>query len=165
MKNAYKRRPGDFKRRILAYITTSRNDMFDEEYKWLSMIRDSEIGTKYYNLIKHHSSHWSINEESRVNMVNFLKCRTPHNKGKHLSAKHKANISAANTGKHHSEETRSKLSIIRKGRTAPNKGVPCSIEQKAKISAANKGRIHSEETKAKISATLRSKISSRRTTL
>ena len=59
MKQAYKHRPQDFKRRILSRIYTNRQDLLAEEYKWLSMMKKDELGNKYYNLHNHHFNHWS----------------------------------------------------------------------------------------------------------
>lgn len=64
MREAYKRNPEYFKRRIVVRITTSRRDMMQEEFRWLSMIDTDELGKKYYNLNKHHFGHWSLTEES-----------------------------------------------------------------------------------------------------
>ncbi len=50
MKNAYRKRPNDFRRRILEH-TTDDVVRSREEY-WLSMISDSELTTKYYNAKK-----------------------------------------------------------------------------------------------------------------
>lgn len=47
---AYKRRQEDFKRRILSKIYTNKKDMFKEENHWLSMIKNEELKTKYYNV-------------------------------------------------------------------------------------------------------------------
>lgn len=52
MSKAYKRRPEDFKRKILSIINTDRNDLLAEEQKYLDMIQDIELGKKYYNLKK-----------------------------------------------------------------------------------------------------------------
>lgn len=57
---AFKKRPQDFKRRIIATVQT-RDDLFVEEARWLQMIRDHEMKSKYYNLIKT-SFHWSVGE-------------------------------------------------------------------------------------------------------
>ncbi len=53
MKSSYRRRPHDFKRRILklSYFD-SRKDLLEEEQKWLNLIKDEELGKKYYNLKK-----------------------------------------------------------------------------------------------------------------
>lgn len=50
MRNAYRRRPADFKRRIVARVSTNRQDLFDEEHRWLSMIKPEELGQRYYNM-------------------------------------------------------------------------------------------------------------------
>lgn len=59
MLKAYKRRPQDFKRRILATDISVKSVLLDEEYKWLSMIKPHELKTKYYNLHNHRFNHWS----------------------------------------------------------------------------------------------------------
>ena len=51
MKNAYYRRPEDFKRKILS-IRGNRRELLEEEQKWLDLIDDKELGKKYYNLKK-----------------------------------------------------------------------------------------------------------------
>jgi hypothetical protein len=50
MRNNYRNRPQDFKRRILTRITTNRIELFKEEQRWLDMIRSYDLGRKYYNL-------------------------------------------------------------------------------------------------------------------
>lgn len=50
MKSAYKRRPHDFKRRILKRMKTDRKGLLEEEHKYLSTLSSEELGTKYYNL-------------------------------------------------------------------------------------------------------------------
>lgn len=110
MRNAYKRRPEDFKRRILATGITSKDALYEEEYRWLQMIKPEEVGVKYYNLQIWHYSHWSnidtlkwkqINEERSIRLkgksfspatqfkpgashspkTQFVKGQTAHNKG------------------------------------------------------------------------------------
>lgn len=49
MRDAYRRRPEDFKRRILETIATNPNDLYDREYLWLSLIKPQELGKRYYN--------------------------------------------------------------------------------------------------------------------
>ena len=56
MLRAYRRRPNDFKRRILS-IHDDRCLLLSEELRVLNLIRDDELGKKYYNLAKH-SGHW-----------------------------------------------------------------------------------------------------------
>jgi hypothetical protein len=50
MKKAYKKRPQDFKRRILKTNINERSFLFEEEYKWLSLIKKEELDKKYYNI-------------------------------------------------------------------------------------------------------------------
>lgn len=64
MKRSYARRPNDFRRRIVASITTTRQDLLNEEYRWLQMIPDEELGGRYYNLVKH-VGHWRALDGSK----------------------------------------------------------------------------------------------------
>ena len=50
MRDAYKRRPEDFKRRILTNNISERHLIYPEEFKWLSLIKSEELGKRYYNL-------------------------------------------------------------------------------------------------------------------
>lgn len=49
MRQAYDRRPSDFKRKILYTQYGTREDLLKEESRWLSMIKEQELKTKYYN--------------------------------------------------------------------------------------------------------------------
>lgn len=146
MKQAYSKRPHDFRRRILSIVTTSRQDMFDEEARWQSMIKDEELRVRYYNIKRHGDRHWSID---------------PY---KHLSVRQK--ISKANRGnpklsfpRPKSEEHRQKISGTLKGRPL---GYERNEETRQKISENSKrlqaegkigmsGKQHSEETKTRMS--------------
>jgi hypothetical protein len=99
MKQGYKHRPSDFRRKILSRVYSNKKDLLEEEYKWLSKIKDSELGKKYYNLHNHHFGHWSANETSKLTV------------GQKISASPLRNqrISEANKGKVVSEETKQKL--------------------------------------------------------
>ena len=57
MLRAYDHRPWDFKRRVIARVEISREDLLQEEQRWLDMIPDKELGKRYYNL-KKNSAHW-----------------------------------------------------------------------------------------------------------
>lgn len=52
MRKAYRRRPHDFKRRILERIGTDRKALYESEERWLQMIKDHEIRTRYYNMTR-----------------------------------------------------------------------------------------------------------------
>jgi hypothetical protein len=62
MRDAHKRRPHDFKRRILARVHTSKQDLLVEEGKWLALIPKEEIGKKYYNLHNSQPGHWTATD-------------------------------------------------------------------------------------------------------
>lgn len=68
MRDAYRRRPDDFKRRILKR-DIPRDQLLNEEHKWLQLIKDEELGKKYYNLNKHHYGHWSNDINTRKSVA------------------------------------------------------------------------------------------------
>ena len=63
MRKAYRRRPADFKRRILVTITTTRHDLLVEEARWLRMIKPSEIKVRYYNVKTKGDHLWFANPD------------------------------------------------------------------------------------------------------
>lgn len=64
---AYKRRPSDFKRRILQR-TSNRQETFLAEQKWLQLIKDDELRVRYYNLNKHVADYWHQYEDKRLSI-------------------------------------------------------------------------------------------------
>ena len=64
MKRAYKLRAHDFKRRYIKKNISTRNAMFEEEQRFLSMIKDQELGKKYYNLKNKNNAIWSKYDEN-----------------------------------------------------------------------------------------------------
>lgn len=106
MRDAYRRRPIDFKRRILK-IVYERQSLHEEEFRWLSYIRDDELGVKYYNLRKHQWGHWSTDQDRRMSI------------GQKISAApdRKRKISIANKGKKPADHTIQATIAIRLGKT------------------------------------------------
>jgi hypothetical protein len=160
MNRSYKRRPQDFRRKILSRIMTNKTDLLDEEYRWLSKIKKEELGKRYYNVRNHHTGHWSTcpvksknvldknkaywTEEKRRDaserkMGDLNPMKDPKVVEKRLKTYNKGNHQAWNkgisTGKNpeHSERM--------KGREPPNKGKPMSDKQKMKVSENSKDRI------------------------
>lgn len=128
MKDSYKRRNEDFKRRILER-TTSRSILNDLEHKWLQLIREDELGKRYYNLKNFRFGHWSENGDmakTAREKMSLAKLGKPRS-GKPENWKH-------------TEETKKKLSQIHKGRPGPNTGKIFSEEWKKNIGEAGKGR-------------------------
>lgn len=162
MKQGYKHRPQDFKRRVLSRVYTNKNDLLEEEYHWLSKIKNEELGKKYYNLHNHHFGHWSTDENKKLTI------------GQKISASpnRAANISKANKGRIISEETKQKLSLsVSKTMTDEHRALlseKCSgwkhtAEARLKISEAGKSRIYNKETRRKIGAAQKGKIVSQET--
>jgi hypothetical protein len=53
MRDNYSYRPETFKRRIIYYLPVNdRVQLFEEEYRWLQMIKPNELQRKYYNKIR-----------------------------------------------------------------------------------------------------------------
>lgn len=131
MRDAYRRRPCDFKRRIIKRLYTSHKDLLMEEDRYLKMIKDSELGKKFYNLRKNTFERaWYLNEDRKLTV------------GEKIG---KAN-SISQRGKKHSKETKQKMSKAQKGKI---KG-PQSEDHKKKLSEIRKNRKLSEEHKSKI---------------
>ena len=161
MRDAYRRRPKDFKRRVVSK-GIPRELLLDEEHKWLEMIPDDQLGKRYYNLRKHKWGHWSTNENKRLTVGQKIAA----------SPNRAANISKANKGRTISNETKQKISkSVSKTMTEEHRALlseKCSgwqhtIEARQKITNAGRGRTFSEETKKKIGAAHKGKIVSAET--
>lgn len=129
MRNAYKRRPEDFRRRIVKRVDSNRNALLIEEHRWLQMIGDRELGKKFYNLTNHLNGHWFASDEDRVLTIK--------------EKMKKAWIKRKERGPVHSPETRKRLSeaaIRRNARPPSFKGKMLSDSAKKKISDARKGK-------------------------
>jgi hypothetical protein len=73
---AYKRRPQDFKRKILQRIYTNRIDMFQTEQNWLNLIKENEIRVRYYNLINKVSDYWHKYEDKKLTTSEKISIKT-----------------------------------------------------------------------------------------
>lgn len=121
MKAAYKRRPEDFKRRILNTNISTRKELFEQELHWLSMIKKSEIRPyaktpRYYNLSLS-NGHWILSEEKsltvRQKLSKSLTGRTTYQKGMTLEQIHGPEKAAA---------IREKFRQAKLGKSPHNKG-------------------------------------------
>jgi hypothetical protein len=147
MMQAYKLRPNDFKRRIISKIYSCKQDILNEENRWLSMIKPNEIKTKYYNLRIHEFGHWSTDKdleqttrerisqktkeamqrpEVRENYLTAMKNRDTRSSNLEVRAKRSNSMMGKNVGRVHTDET------IEKNRLG------------------HLGKIHTDETKSKI---------------
>ena len=148
MRNAYYRRPEDFKRRILKR-NIKREDLLSEEYKYFEMMKEEELGKKYYNLNKHHFGHWFIAESSNLSVRQKLSeaskklHQDPEYKQRFLEGRKKLPPQTpeqiekrvkANTGKKRSDETKRKISDAHRGEKNHMYGKTLPEETKQKIS-------------------------------
>lgn len=91
MRDAYRRRPDDFKRRIIEK-SYNRKILLEIEHKWLSLIPSSELGKGYYNLRKHMYGHWTTDNEKMLTLPEKISKKTkeamqrPDIKERHLVA-------------------------------------------------------------------------------
>ena len=74
MRNSYKYRKDDFKRRILKRVYL-REELFKTEDYYLNMIKEHEFGKRYYNLQKHWR-HWSEKEQNRLSVSEKISIKT-----------------------------------------------------------------------------------------
>lgn len=112
MKQAYRIRPLDFKRRILNRIYSTRKELLETEAKFISRIKPEEIKKKYYNLCTGSTMHWS----ATPNAKSIAKKSGDARKGKPLgpcSAEKAKKISEAKKGVLFSEQHKEALKISR----------------------------------------------------
>lgn len=76
MKQAYKHRPYDFKRRIIKRVYNNRKELIEEEFRYLSMIKNDEIKIRYYNLNIKSTGHWSTYPETAKTISEKISIRT-----------------------------------------------------------------------------------------
>ena len=156
MKISYKRRPHDFKRRILKSDIKHRPDMYIEEQRYLTMIKETEIKPKndnprYYNLCLQSKKPWHQYEEKIKTIGEKISLAKKGKSTGPCSEETKRKISEANSGKVRTAEHLENMSKAFKGRVSPNKGKKMSEEQKEHLRQINLGKKQSEETKRKIS--------------
>jgi hypothetical protein len=112
MRKAYRRRPQDFKRRIVARVYTNHSDLLKEEQRWLDMISKEEFGTRYYNVnSKTHGYYWWANGETKRIV------------GQKISSSHKNNAQMGkwNIGKKRTKSEKQNLSYHAKKQWAEGK--------------------------------------------
>lgn len=143
MKNSYKRRPHDFKRKVLETNIT-KEELLTKEHKWLQLIKEKELGVKYYNLHRYHFGHWHSDPRSTLTVKQKL---SEASKRLHQDPIYKQKFieGRKNLPKHTKEQIERRL----KSRA----GYKHSDETKKKIGQSNLGKIKgplSEETKQKL---------------
>ena len=130
MRMAFNRRPNDFKRRILKMNIPSRKELFEEEQRWLNMIKSTEIkptnfNPRYYNLHITNNKLWHTYDENiksigqKISAAKKGKSTGPCSpeKAKAISEAKKASFKERleNTGSKFTENHKQKLSESHKG--------------------------------------------------
>jgi hypothetical protein len=64
LRKAYRRRPEDFRRRILSRVHTNRLDLLDQEQRWLDLVGDKK--GRYYNLYYSTRDPWWSKEDASL---------------------------------------------------------------------------------------------------
>jgi len=131
MKSAFKKRPNDFTRKILYLLRSKDNQLLkNEEQKWLNLISDNELDSKYYNR-KKTAIGWTIglerSPEIRAKISASLKGRPRDNS--HL------------IGRKNSIETINKMKKSAIGKRGPE----MTPERRKKISETLTGRKQTKE--------------------
>ena len=76
MRKAYNRRKNDFKRRILKADINDRKETLIQEYYYLNMIKNEELGEKYYNLTNHMNNHWTTDKTKLLTLPEKISIKT-----------------------------------------------------------------------------------------
>lgn len=144
MKQAYKHRPEDFKRRIISRVESSRANLLIEEQRWLAMIKPEEVRVRYYNLRLRTDYHWLMSEDRKLSVSEKIsKTLTGRKNGPHKQET-REKMSKASKGRSKSDQHRSNLSKALKGK-------PLTENQLAE----RRTRKASEEKRAKTAASMR----------
>lgn len=162
MRDAYYRRKEDFKRRIVK-TNISRDLLLEEEFKWLSLIPDEQLGKKYYNLSKKHFGHWSNTTDKRTTIEKIKEARskqifseeTHKKRGQSLQDFYKTEKGQVvlkqkalkNTGKKRSEETKQKISEALTGQIRGP--LSDNTKEKLRIASTTNNSMHNDDVKVK----------------
>lgn len=134
MRNAYRKRPNDFRRRILETDITDRQVLLERESYWLSFISHRELGKRYYNLHNHKKNHWTANPLHQATVSEKIsKAWTPQRRAAMSELKRMSNPM-------HNSNAVSKVADKNRGRKAWNKGTTRTELQRAHQSMVMSGR-------------------------
>jgi hypothetical protein len=148
MRDAYNRRPEDFKRKILDRIYTNRQDLYNREKYWLSFIKEEELKNKYYNLSKNVNDTW-LNEDVNLSRKQKISLKTKEAMQRPEVREKYMNGLATRDNRSSDIEVREKR---RKSMIGKNVGKDTS-KAVALAAEANRGKKHSEKRIAQIKET------------
>lgn len=103
MRNNYKNRSADFKRRVVSRVYTNNNDLVAEEQRWLDMASSKGLFNRYYN--------------------RSFKAHTPSMRGRKHTDETKAKIRASSQGRQFSDlaKERQKKAVLGRKQTESEK--------------------------------------------
>ena len=140
MRNVYRRRPKDFKRRILKkYIP--KKSLLLEEHKWLKLIKQEELGEKYYNYRNCLFGSIIKTEETKQKMKNAAKKGSIYWLGKFFTEKHRENLSKSHLGKFHTEDHKQNIGNSIRGRKHSSLSIQKMRKPKEKTICPHCGKI------------------------
>lgn len=149
MKQAYSKRPSDFKRRIISKILSSKKELLLKEYEWLSLIKKEELGKRYYNL-NIIWEHWNLDPERATStikkMANSLKKMAAR-----MSPEERSKKFGYWKGKKYPEEYKAKKRLQKPWNAGLKDCYTLSEEHKRKIGLKGLGRKHTAEARTKMS--------------
>jgi len=146
MREAHRRRPNDFKRRIVSRVDT-KEALVIEEQRWLDMIKPEELNKKYYNKTQKATTPSTLGYNHSDETIQKIKL---NNIGKIRSEATKNNISKASIKQFSDPEQRKILSDNVKNQWQNPEYRKRQIDAHKGIPSGFKGKTHTEETKQKI---------------
>lgn len=111
MRDAYRRRPQDFKRRVLSRIYTTRKELLEEEQKWLDRVKRRD---RYYNLNYNTLNLWWSDPNYKLTVGQKI---SKAGLGRKARPETKAKMSKAHKGKIIGDGQRQFLSVDKRKRT------------------------------------------------
>ena len=149
MKQAYSHRPHDFKRKIIKKIFSNRKELMEEEFRYLNMIKEHELKTRYYNLNIKSTGHWSAYPEKVKTISEKISLKTTEAMQRPEVREKYLNGLATRDNRSSDIEVREKR---RKSMIGKNVGKDTS-KAVALAAEANRGKKHSEKRIAQIKET------------
>ena len=173
MRQSYKRRPEDFKRRVIKRICTTRQDLLLEEERWLKMVDpdkttprnttvESRKNVRYYNIKLGTQNQWWSSDEKRLTVGEKIsKAKTGKSvpctpekavaiseakKGKPLTAEHRAALTGIKK-KAHTDEWKAVIATRMKEQWS--NGTRKRAEPKQKMTKEEQAKVSSDTLKSK----------------
>jgi hypothetical protein len=146
MRDARKKRPQDFKRRILSRHS-DQEELWNAEYKWLQLIKDEELGNRYYNKHKTHQDiPWNKGKTGILTQADKDRLAEARRNSLVGTGAKKGNVQTAESNQKRSKTLKDKYDH---GYVSPSLGKrfkrgPMSEEHKLKVSSSKKGKPWSE---------------------